>query len=447
MIFPIPRVLNDFSSEFAKKGFHLFVVGGAVRDFYLGKKNNDFDFATDASPDDVISLFPKVIPSGIKHGTVTVLFKGWQFEVTTFRSEGNYSDSRHPDSVTFGVSLEEDLKRRDFTINALAVSLPDSKIIDLNEGIPDLDKRVIRCIGNPEERFSEDALRMMRACRFSAQLDFSIDQDTLKAMKKMCNNISNVSAERIQEEFTRILDSGNPEAGLICMAESGLMKIIIPELYSTIGVEQKGLHHEDVFNHSLSTLRFAVKRKFDQNVRMAAVFHDIGKPSCMADNGQRNTFHNHENVGAEITRKILKRLKYSNAVIDKVTSLVKNHMFNYSSQWTDGAVRRFILRCNKSYVFDQLCLRLADQYAICGSCSNTAIEELTDRIEKLETTSFTVNDLALNGQDLMKMGLKPGPVFSQIKEFLLEQVLDRPELNTKEELAKIAGKFISHIEG
>ncbi|MDD4397611.1 MAG: HD domain-containing protein [Sphaerochaetaceae bacterium] len=441
---PIPAILKDFSKPFKSNGFELYAVGGAVRDFCLGKKNSDFDFATDAAPIDVKRLFPKVIPTGIKHGTVTVLFKGEMFEVTTFRTENGYVDCRHPDSVEFVSSLEEDLKRRDFTINALAVKIPDPKIIDLHGGLPDLKNHLIRCIGVPHDRFMEDALRMMRACRFSSQLGFEIESATFDAICELKDNIKFVSLERIQEELSRIIMSSNPRKGIEALSRSGLLDLILPELAACRLVQQLGYHHEDVYYHSLSALDAAASRDWSLEVRLAALLHDIGKPPCQEKAENRYTFYNHEIAGAKMTKELLRRLKYPNSVIDKVSTLVRNHMFNYTPDWTDGAVRRFILRCGKDNVDDVLRLRLADQLAMSGNCINPNVDQLESRIKAIESPSLTVNDLALTGDDLKAMGLKPGPVFSEIKEFLLQQVLDRPELNTKEQLSQIAQKYISN---
>lgn len=441
---PIPKKIIEFSKPFASNGFQLYVVGGAVRDFCLGNRISDYDFTTDATPEQVRSIFRRVIPTGIKHGTVTVLFSGEQYEVTTFRSEADYQDKRHPDHVAFVKDLSEDLKRRDFTINALAVRIPDPEIIDLHHGIEDMEGKVIRCIGDPVERFEEDALRMMRACRFSAKLGFRIEEQTFAAICRLRENIRYVSSERIQEELSKILMSDYPGKGLRALEDSGLLAMILPELAACDGVEQLGFHHEDVFGHSLSTLEAAVLLDCDLETRLAALFHDIGKPKCRTLTPEGlYTFYNHDIEGSRMAETLLRRLKYSNNTVDKVCCLIRNHMFNYSPAWTDGAVRRLIQRVSGENLGNLVQLRLCDQKAMCNSFANPDMEDLLKRVSLLENPSLTVNDLAFTGDDLKAMGFKPGPLFSRVKLFLLEQVLDCPELNTKEKLSEIAEKYLS----
>lgn len=441
----MPDILVQFSKPFSDNGFSLYAVGGAVRDFCLGKTGSDYDFTTDARPEDVIRIFKHVIPTGIKHGTVTVLFKGEKFEVTTFRTESGYTDKRHPESVSFDATLEEDLKRRDFTINALAVKLPGRRIIDMFSGLEDLKAGIIRCIGDPADRFQEDALRMLRACRFAASLGFRIENETFDAIKKLKQNIRFVSMERIQEELSRIVMSDNPDKGFSALRESGLLELLLPELHGCIGVEQKGLHHEDVYDHSISTLLEAAGQGWSLEVRLASLLHDIGKPACKGElRDGRFTFNGHDIKGSELAAQILSRLKYPNAVIKAVSSMVANHMFSYSSDWTDGAVRRFISRCQDAGGPENVIrLRLADQMAISKSAYNPLAAELLQRIKAIRAPLLTVNSLALTGNDLIAMGLEPGPGFSEIKNFLLEQVLDRPELNNKKDLSEILEKHLN----
>ncbi|MGP1419079.1 MAG: CCA tRNA nucleotidyltransferase [Sphaerochaetaceae bacterium] len=441
----MPDILVQFSKPFSDNGFSLYAVGGAVRDSCLGKTGSDYDFTTDARPEDVIRIFKHVIPTGIKHGTVTVLFKGEKFEVTTFRTESGYTDKRHPESVSFDATLEEDLKRRDFTINALAVKLPGRRIIDMFSGLEDLKAGIIRCIGDPADRFQEDALRMLRACRFAASLGFRIENETFDAIKKLKQNIRFVSMERIQEELSRIVMSDNPDKGFSALRESGLLELLLPELHGCIGVEQKGLHHEDVYDHSISTLLEASGKGWSLEVRLASLLHDIGKPACKGElRDGRFTFNGHDIKGSELAAQILSRLKYPNAVIKAVSSMVANHMFSYSSDWTDGAVRRFISRCRDAGGPENVIrLRLADQMAISKSAYNPLAAELLQRIKAIRAPLLTVNSLALTGNDLIAMGLEPGPGFSEIKNFLLEQVLDRPELNNKKDLSEILEKHLN----
>lgn len=445
----LPQSLVRLSRPFAENGHALYLVGGAVRDNCLGKRNSDYDFATDATPQEVMRLFRRVAPTGLKHGTVTVLFEGGSYEVTTFRCEADYSDHRHPAKVGFVKSLEEDLKRRDFTINALAVRLPSPEIIDLCGGLDDLRARTIRCIGAPEERFGEDALRMMRACRFSAALDFGIERGTFLAIQAMAPTIDYVSKERIQEELSKTLLSPSPRRGLQALSDSGLLDRILPDLAACRGVGQGDRHREDVFQHSLSALDIAASKGWSLPVRLAALLHDVGKPACRAQAGPDApvTFYGHDAAGAGMARRILKGLKYPNAVVDKVAILIRNHMFNYTPAWTDGAVRRFVLRCGEANVEDVLRLRLADALAMTPGAAVTLPAELADRIARIESPGLTVNDLALGGADLIAMGLEPGPLFKEIKEFLLQQVLDRPELNNKADLGRIARGYLEGRKG
>lgn len=443
--FPIPSVIQRFSQQFRQAGFNLYIVGGAVRDHLLGIDNEDFDFTTDAKPEEVMRLFKAVIPTGIDHGTVTVRYEKHSFEVTTFRSEGSYQDGRHPNSVTFITNLEEDLKRRDFTINAFAVDLNDGKIIDLCGGKEDLKNRIIRAIGNPEERFGEDGLRILRACRFAGKLNFIIDEDTLKAMHTCRENLRNVSNERIREELFRLVLSDHPEVGLNYMRECGLLPIILPELAAGDQVEQGGMHHEDVLSHAISTCQASVALSDRLEVRLAALFHDIGKSEVMEEGEDRNTFYNHDLVGEKLTIKVMRRLKASNEQIRLVSLLVRHHMFSYQSNWSDSAVRRFLTRVGKEHVGMLFSLRIADQIAIHGKADTRLLEELEERIKGIldAQDALSIKDLAVNGNDLMKAGIPQGKQLGKTLDYLLETVLDDPAQNTKEQLLDIARNYQS----
>ncbi len=304
--YPFNSDMLALGKKFNEAGFSLYLVGGAVRDFLLKKENDDADFTTDATPDEVIKLFPKAtIPTGIKHGTVTVIFNKQSYEITTFRTEGKYSDSRHPDSVSFVRSLEEDLSRRDFSVNAFAASTKDGSIIDLHNGFEDLQNKVIRAIGCPKERFDEDALRMLRAVRFAAKLGFKIEENTFNAIKNDAKRITIISKERIREEVFKIVNSPNPSYGFKLLRESGLLKYIIPELDNSFGFEQLGNHKEDVFSHTLSALEIARKYDYPFIVKLAILFHDLGK--IEARRGNKNdgyTFYGHEAISADIAKKV-----------------------------------------------------------------------------------------------------------------------------------------------
>ncbi len=413
-----------------------------------GIKPKDYDFATDAEPENVVSLFRKVIPTGIKHGTVTVLFRGNSYEVTTFRVDGKYSDARHPDSIEYTKNLDEDLKRRDFTINAMAYDIGNRKLIDPHNGREDIQDGIIRAIGIPQERFNEDGLRLLRACRFAAQLCFRIDPLTLDGMKKTAENIRNVSAERIMEEIVKILGTVRPSVSFEIMRESGILGIILPELASCIGVEQKGFHEFDVYRHSIYACDAAPADSL--NVRLAALFHDIGKPVTKADDSEGfPTFHKHEHVSADMAEEILKRLKFPRKTEEDVCHLIRKHMFNYSQSWTDSTVRRFISKTGVEYIRDLFFLRQADKYGFSKKIyMYDSLDELKKRIDKVleEDSALSVRDLAVDGKDLMKnLNIKAGPVVGAILEHLLETVLDDPLQNEKEKLLNIAANFYKTI--
>jgi putative nucleotidyltransferase with HDIG domain len=441
--FPVSSTIKRFASRFGEAGHSLYIVGGAIRDHLLGIANEDFDFTTDATPDEVTALFRHVIPTGIAHGTVTVLFEKQKFEVTTFRSDGNYVDGRHPESVTFIRSLEEDLKRRDFTINAFAADCTDGTIIDLNGGMEDLKNHCIRAIGDPSRRFSEDALRIFRGCRLAAKLDFVIERETLAAMKTLKENLLLVSKERIREELFKMIGSDQPLVGLRYLHDTGILALLFPTFAAGEGVQQGGMHHEDVLAHCFSACQAAADMHFPLEVRIAALFHDIGKSMTAGRKDGSTTFYRHEIVGERETGKILRELKASNEQIATVSHLVREHMFNYDQSWTDSAVRRFIARVGLPYVPKLFQLRLADQKAIHGSIDITMVGELDGRIQKILSAhdALGIGDLAINGNDLIALGIKKGPMVGQILKLLLDTVLDDPEQNSKDKLIAIAKEY------
>ena len=409
----------------------------------------DYDLATDAKPEQVMRLFKRVIPTGIKHGTVTVLYKTSQFEVTTFRVEGEYSDSRRPDSVSYTPSIYEDLKRRDFTVNSLALDLEGGELIDPHEGRKDLGRKIIRAIGNPNERFSEDALRMLRACRFAAELDFTIDEHTLDGIKKNCKEIRKVSAERIRDELVKVLLSERPSRGIEIMEKTGLLLCILPELQACKGVKQKGFHRYDVYYHSLAACDMSEPIL---EIRLAALLHDIGKPKSLDyDESGVRTFYRHEEYSEQMAGNILNRLRFPKKVEQEVRLLIKHHMFSYNPDWSDSAVRRLISRVGRENLENLFKLRRADQRGITGSsASNPQLEELSQRVDEVlaRDNAFTVKDLAVNGNELSdEAGIPRGPEMGTVLQFLLETVLDDPSLNEKERLLEIAENFYrEHVE-
>lgn len=440
--FKIPKELKEVAKVFIENNYQVFLVGGAVRDYCFGKKPNDFDIATDASSTQVISLFKRVLSTGIQHGTVTILYKGKSFECTTFRTEGKYSDSRHPDDVNFVSNIEEDLSRRDFTINAMAISLKTNELLDLFGGQQDLKNKLIKTVGLPEERFSEDPLRMLRAIRFASRLNFKLDEKTELAIKKLSHKILSVSNERIKDELEKILLTEKPIIGLQLLDRTQLLDKIIPELSAGRGVEQGTFHNADVLQHS-----FVVCNNTPQKIelRLAGLFHDIAKPvTKTVDEFGEIHFYGHENEGEKITRQVLNRLKFPNKIIDKVAKLVRHHMFNYTSEWSDKAIRRFIVRVGEENVDDLLHLRLADISGLKKVNADIShILELKMRIEKIieNKNCLSLKSLKINGSDLIALGIPKGRVIGQILNELFQVVLDDPSENEKNKLLHIAKKL------
>ena len=450
----IPDILKKMNKIFAQHGYKAYLVGGAVRDMLMGKEPHDWDVTTDATPEQVMSIFRKVIPTGIAHGTVTVHFMKNEIEVTTFRTESDYSDGRHPDKVEYTGNIEEDLSRRDFTINAIASYLGDGTITDPFHGRDDIKRKVIRTVGNPLERFSEDGLRPVRAVRFSAQLGFEIERETLKAISEpeILKKTSGISLERFRDELLKLMKAEKPSAGLKLMEESGILDIFIPEFKKCRGCIQgdfRGYHQFDVLDHLFYACDGAPASK--QNVRLAALFHDIGKPDVKrvipTPQGDQFTFYNHEAKSQQITKEILFRLKFSNAEIANICHLVVNHMFNYTQDWTDAAVRRFLAKIQAENLEDLYDLRLADIYGmnnapVRGQDSRTIalLNELKDRISKEteKNSVLSLKQLAVNGKDLMKNGISAGKDLGFVLNQLLETVLEDPSQNEKEQLIKIA---------
>lgn len=437
--FPVPAKIKKMSSIFKDAGFSLYIVGGAVRDFLLGIKNHDYDLCTDAEPEQVMNLFAHVIPTGIKHGTVTVLFGSESYEVTTFRTESSYSDFRHPDKVSFVKSLEEDLSRRDFTINAFAADCTSGVIIDLFDGFSDLKKGIVRAIGNPQERFKEDALRLMRLCRFCAKLDFMPDEKTLEEATNLSPLIKNVSSERIFDELQKTLMTDHPSRGISLMEITGLLREILPELAACREITQTKVNATDVFEHILISVEAAAEHGYSLEVRLSLLLHDIGKVQTMSINQYGiMRFHNHEVVGAELARNILKRLKCSNYLIDTVSLLIENHMIRYTDNWTDGAIRRFINKVGKENINSLFEVQWCDQIASEGRAKIELYDRFIERIKEVQKTAMTVKDLAITGNDLNNLGIPKSKIMGEILSKLLEMVLDYPSLNDREVLLKEA---------
>ena len=458
----IPVILQKMNNIFEKNGFKAYLVGGAVRDMFMNKEASDWDVATDATPEQVISAFKKVIPTGIAHGTVTVHFMGEEIEVTTFRIEQGYSDGRHPDKVSYASDIEEDLSRRDFTMNAIAVSLKDGSIVDPFNGKADIKNKVIRSVGNPLERFNEDGLRPIRAIRFASQLGFEIETNTLQAIsnEKVLQKTSTISIERFRDELVKLLKSPKPSVGLKLLESTNIMKLFLPELLegrNCIQNDVRGYHVFDVLDHNFYSCDGAPVHKV--NVRLAALLHDIGKPASkvvrVTDAGEIYNFFSHEKYSETIARKLLTKLRFSNNEINNVCHLIENHMFHYEESWSDAAIRRFVVRVKPENIEDLIDLRLADMYGkynmpiqIKESNACDLLIQLQDRIKKIqeENSAFTLKSLAVSGKDLMEIGIPSGKLIGKILDSLLETVLDDPKQNSKDVLLNIAKKLYEQMK-
>jgi tRNA nucleotidyltransferase (CCA-adding enzyme) len=433
-----PAALLEILSVLREAGFRAYVVGGSVRDILLERPVKDWDVSTDARPEEVTGIFPRTLPTGIAHGTVTVLHAGRSFEVTTFRQDSDYPDARHPEKVFYTDDVKLDLSRRDFTVNAIAYEPEAKEIVCPHQGLDDIAARVIRTVGDPVERFREDGLRPVRAVRFACQLDFEIDREIFDAIGVVLDRVSLVSAERVRDELMKILECRKPSRGIELMRRSGLLRIFLPELDASRGVMQNEFHAYDVYWHSLHTCDAVPAGK--PLLKLAALLHDIGKPSTLEDRQGRITFYNHQHVGKEMVWEMMSRLKFSNADKDYVMNLVDNHMFDYRSEWTDGALRRFIKRVGVDSIADAFDLRIAD---FLGNGLKQGfpqyLEEMKERIEGLlqKDSAFSVKDLAVDGRDVMReLGIGPEKRVGTILKELLELVLDDPSLNTREELLR-----------
>jgi putative nucleotidyltransferase with HDIG domain len=438
----IPPLLKEIAAVFAAHGRKAFLVGGAVRDVLRGARGADYDLASDAPPEEIMRMFPAVIPTGIKHGTVTIRRKKQSIEVTTFRTDGVYRDGRRPSSVNYAAGIEEDLSRRDFTMNAIAAELPGGRIVDPFGGRADIAKKVIRCVGRAADRLNEDGLRSLRALRFASQLGFELDPELLNAVAENPAMILPVSIERVKAEFDKIAASAKPSTALLYMEKCRLLEMILPELARCRGIEQKGYHRFDVLTHSLLACDYAARRGYSQAVRLAALFHDIGKPgTAKLDETGVWTFYGHERLSAELTHALLTRLRYSNAEIGSVVHLVREHMFNYTDSFSDSAVRRFVRRAGEENLNDLFDLRRADSFGMTGV--EPPVElclDFRDRIASVleKSRAFSLKDLAVNGHDLIEAGIPSGKRLGVILSRLLEAVIDDPELNNREKLLEMA---------
>lgn len=440
----LPKNVEYIIAKLNENGYSAYAVGGCIRNSILEKEPNDWDITTSAYPEDVIRLFKNTIITGLKHGTITVSIDNELYEVTTFRIDGTYSDNRHPDEVKFTPSLIEDLKRRDFTMNSLAYNYKDS-LIDPFKGKDDIDNKILRCVGDPDKRFNEDALRLIRAVRFSCQHNFKIEDKTLSSIHKNCNLIINVSSERIRDELSKILLSEKPSKGIRLLQTTGLLEFIMPELNSCVGFNQMNPHHDkDVFEHIMSVLDNCSCHLIP---RLSGLLHDVGKPLCFSiDKKNIGHFYNHNKVSSLIAKEILTRLRYDNNTVKTVCILIGEHMV-VANEMKSPALKRFIGRVrtkNLPYLYDLLNADLKghkpphDFYKI--TRLKKSIQGILDRKEP-----FLLTHLAVNGNDLLNIGYEKGPhIGSELKD-LLNIVIKNPSLNTKSELLKIAADKLNNL--
>jgi tRNA nucleotidyltransferase (CCA-adding enzyme) len=425
-------------------GYEAYVVGGCVRDSILGRTPQDWDITTSARPEQVKALFRRTVDTGLQHGTVTVLIKDEGFEVTTYRIDGDYEDGRHPKAVTFTPNLEEDLLRRDFTINAMAYN-ETRGLVDLYGGLEDIESKTIRCVGTAKERFGEDALRMLRAVRFSAQLGYEIEPDTMAAIKELAPTIAKISEERIQTELVKLVSSDHPDY-LRKAWESGLTKIFLPEFDEAMATVQNNPHHcYTVGEHLLSAM---TNIRADKELRLTMMLHDIGKPQTRTtDEKGVDHFHGHIEASAELAKKILRRLKFDNHTIDVVCHLVRYHDYGYHFSPTDAQIRKAINKIGKDLFPLYLEVRRADTLAQSDYYRKEKLENLQlweDGFRRaLEAGEcVTLKELAVTGKDLIDSGMKPGPRLGQILSALLEEVLENPARNERDTLLRRAAELM-----
>jgi tRNA nucleotidyltransferase/poly(A) polymerase len=418
----IPDIVLDISRRLLKNGYQAFIVGGAIRDSLLGCGAKDWDVATDAKPDRVRELFPEMTSFNLKHGTVTLVSEGSHFEVTTFRGIEGFSSC-----------IEEDLAHRDFTFNAMAYDITNKRIIDPFGGQRDIEGEIVRAVLNPSERFQEDPLRMIRAIRFSLELGYTIDTETLIAINSMAEAIDSVAKERIRDELLKILMVSRPSTGFNLMRKSGLLKRILLELVEGYRKRQNNYHRYTIYRHIMETVDSI---KGDPVLRLSALFHDIAKPRVRKKINGRWRFFGHATASAELTKEIMMRLKFSNDRITRVTHLITHHMFEYKQELSDKAVRRFIKRIGTDSVDDLIALRKADDLAHGWGRDFEKENRIDSQIKK--SHPFTISDLAVNGHDVIKIvGLQPGSRIGQILNQLLEAVIEKPEYNKKNKLIEI----------
>ncbi len=443
----VPKDAIGICNRLRERGKRAWVVGGCVRDLLLGRDVNDWDVCTDALPDELMRAFPKAIPTGIEHGTVTVVVNKVHYEVTTLRGEEGYTDGRRPDQVFFVDDLVRDLARRDFTVNAIALDPTTGQLEDPFNGQGDLQHKVLRAVGVAEERFSEDGLRVLRAARFVATLELELDPATAQAIRPTLPTYQKVSAERIRDEWVKTMKAARPSRAFEVMREHGLLELTCPEMLEGVGMEQNKWHAFDVWGHAMACLDAS---RGDAVLRLSALLHDIGKPRTREFQEEKSdyTFYNHEEVGADMLGPILERLRFSNDERARIVHLVRHHLVCFTPDWTDAALRRWLKRITPE--------RLEDLYALNDADIRGKGRPVDDELENARVlkarvaevlaagAALSTRELKVNGRDLMaELALKPGPVLGKLLDALLEQVISDPQQNERELLLRAAREMVA----
>ncbi len=439
----IPDAVKEVVEKLQNAGFEAYIVGGCVRDLLRGEKPKDWDVTTSAHPEEIIKIFPesfyenKFLTVTVKTGSEDQTLR--EIEITTFRAEGKYTDKRHPDEIRFAKTLEEDLSRRDFTINAMAMDAEDNST-DPFEGQADLKKKIVRAVGEPEKRFDEDALRMMRGVRLATELNFTIEEETERAIKKLAGNLQFIAKERIRDELVKIIGTPHAREGIELLHELGLLKFIIPELEEGIGVENRPRVFT-IWEHNLKALEYGAKTKFPLDVKIAAMLHDAGKPRTKGPMKNNEwTFYGHDVVGSRMAAALLLRLHFPRETVEKISTLIRWHLFKYDPDEgiTDSSIRRLIRRVAPENMDDLVKLRICDRMGMgVPKAVPYRLRHFQFRVEKIlrEEETPTPKMLKVNGDDIMKtLGIEPGPKVGHVLEVLLQEVIDEPVKNSRESL-------------
>lgn len=444
----MPEAVNHILHTLMEHGYEAYIVGGCVRDSILGKEPKDWDITTSAPPEQTKALFRRTIDTGIEHGTVTVMVGQTGYEVTTYRVDGKYEDHRRPASVSFTASLTEDLKRRDFTINAMAYNDTEG-IVDEFHGIEDLEQGIIRCVGVPQERFDEDALRILRAVRFAAQLDFVIDEKTGQAMQEKVEYLRDISAERIQAELTKLITSKHPEK-LLDAYQLGITGVVLPEFDAMMETPQNTRYHR--YNAGMHTIEVMKHIEAEPVLRWAALLHDVAKPVCRTtDEAGIDHFHDHPQEGKIMAGQVLRRLKLDNDTIHRVERLVEWHDYGISGKVLKKTLRKALNRMGPDLFEDYIKLRRADMLGQSDyelEMKKKNLESLIQMEQEIREAGdcLSTKKLDINGNRLIELGIKPGPAMGEVLNRLLEQVLEQPELNHREQLEHLAIEFYQQMK-